>query len=136
MDLMTRTCNYDLMGGERLSARLFVALGGIFWVIAALSAAAIYSNEGFAMAVGAALLPFALAVVALVVGWFYENVAAILLFIGAVAAVVWGFVAQWEAGVWVLMALVLIVPTLIAGLLFLMAAQMQGVCEVQGAKKM
>jgi hypothetical protein len=135
MDLMARTCNYDLMGGERLSARLFVALGGIFWVIAALSASAIYNNEGFVSAAGAVLLPFALAAVALIIGWFYENVAAVLLFVGAVATVVWGFVAQWEAGVWGLMAIVLIAPTIIAGVLFLMAAQMQGVCEDRGTTK-
>jgi hypothetical protein len=132
MALMARTCNYDAMGAERLGARLFVFLGGLFWVIAALSAPLLYTGQGVGTAVLDALLPFGLAAVALLVGWFYENIAAVLLFLGAAATVVWGIVAGWEPGVWALMALVLIAPQIIAGLLFIMAAQAQRVCE--GAK--
>ena len=129
MDLMMKTCNYDAMGGERLAARLFVLLGGIFWIIAAFAGSALYTNLGFAYAAGQALIPFGLAAVALLVGWFYERIAAALLFIGAIAAVAWGVIIGWEAGVWGIMALVLIAPTVIAGLLFLMAARTQRNCE-------
>ena len=134
MELMARTCDYDAMGAERSGARLFVFLGGLFWVIAALSAPLFYTQQGAGTAVVDALLPFGLAAVALLVGWFYENVAAVLLFLGAVATVVWGFVAGWEAGVWGVMALVLIAPQVIAGLLFIMAAQTQRACELDEKK--
>ena len=129
MGLMARTCNYDAMGTERIAARLFVFFGGLFWVIAALSAPLFYTHQGLGVAAMDALLPFGLAAVALLTGWFYENVAAVLLFLGAAATVVWGIVAGWEAGVWGLMALVLIAPQLIAALLFMMAAQAQKACE-------
>ncbi len=134
MAFLARTCNYDAMGGERLAARLFVALGGIFWIIAGIAGATLYTNTAFATAAGEALLPFVLAGLALLIGWFYENLAAVLLFLGVVAEIVWGIVAGWEAGVWGLMAFVLIGPTLLAGLLFLMAAQMQRVCAVDVSK--
>jgi hypothetical protein len=132
MAFMAKTCNYDAMGGERLSARLFVTLGGVFWIIAALTAWTVYGNVGFAS--GQALIPFALAAVALLIGWFYENAAAVLLFIGAAATVVWGVTTGWEAGVWGIMAFVLIGPTIVAGLLFMMAASMQKVCALEDAK--
>lgn len=131
MEILARTCNYDVMDGERLAARLFVAIGGIIWSVLAIGSAMVYGTPGPASLTIQIVLPLVLAVLALAIGWFYENLAAALLFAGAVATIIWGFVMGWEAGVWGVMALTLIAPTIVAGLLFLMAARMQVVCEVK-----
>ena len=129
MELLARTCNIDVGDSERIAARLFVGLGGLLWAILAIGATATYSASAGTIALVPALLVAALAIVAFLIGWFFENLAAVVLFAGAVATVVWGFVVGWEAGVWGLMAVFLIGPEIIAGLLFLMAAQMQKACE-------
>jgi hypothetical protein len=136
VELFARTCNYDVMDTERIAARVFVGLGGAIWAILAIGASLVYpAGGGGTLSYLPGLLVLALAVVALLVGWFFENLAAILLFLGAAATIVWGVVAGWEAGVWGVMAIFLIGPEIIAGLLFLMAARMQKVCELAGARK-
>lgn len=134
MELLAKTCNYGVMDAERIAARVFVGLGGALWFLAVAGAAAVYQGASLAGAVLQAALPLVLAVVALPVGWFYENAAAVLLFLGAVATIVWGIVVGWEPGVWALMAFILIAPEVISGVLFLMAAQMQRVCELTQAR--
>lgn len=134
VQLLARTCNYDVMDTERISARTFVGLGGLLWAVLAIGAGLVYPSGPTLTAMVPALLVLALAVVAFVVGWFFENLAAVLLFLGAVATVVWGLVTGWEAGVWGLMAVFLIAPEIIAGLLFLMAAQMQRVCDISAGR--
>lgn len=132
MELMARVCKSERMNFERLAARLFVAAGGIFWVAAVLGMDLGYRDKGAFDAAGTALIPLAIAVVALAIGWFYENLAGILLLAGAAGAVVWGVVAGWgESGIWWLMAGVLIAPTAISGLLFFAAGRMQRICELQ-----
>jgi hypothetical protein len=131
MKLFARTCDTGVMDGERIAARLFVGLGGIIWIGLAIGSAAYYGTPSPSVLTIQIVLPIVLAVVAFVVGWFYENAAAVLLFAGAVATIAWGVVAGWEPGVWGLMALILIAPEIIAGLLFLMAAQMQDRCNME-----
>lgn len=134
MGVFARSCNYDVLNTERIAARLFVGLGGLVWVVLVAGSAAVYpSGSAFADQWGPILVA-ALAIIALVLGWFYENVAAWLLFAGAVGTVVWGVMAHWEPGVWGLMALFLMTPEIIAGVLFLASAQMQKVCEAGLAK--
>ena len=134
MEVFARSCNYDVLNTERIAARLFVGLGGLVWVVLVAGAAIVYpSGSAFADQWGP-ILVLALAVGALLLGWFYENAAAWLLFGGAIATVVWGVMAGWEPGVWGLMALFLMTPEIVAGLLFLASAQMQRVCEATGAK--
>jgi hypothetical protein len=128
VDLFAKTCNYDAMGIERLAARLFVGLGGLLWIVLTAGASFAYPSSPTTIAYLPSLLVVALAVVAFLVGWFYESAAAVLLFAGAVATVVWGVLAGWEAGVWGVMAIFLIAPEVIAGLLFLMSARMQKAC--------
>lgn len=128
MEVLTRTCSYDRMNVQRLFARGFVVLGGIIWVAAAFGADYSYQGASVSEAVGTAVLPLLLALVTLAVGWFYERLAAYLLFAGAAATIVWGVVAAWELFVWGIMASVLIGPMLIAAVLFLLAARMQAIC--------
>jgi hypothetical protein len=133
MRILARTCNYDVMDTERIAARLFVGLGGVVWSVLAIGSAYVYGTASPAALTIQVLLPLGLTVVAFAVGWFYENLAAALLFAGAVATVAWGVVQGWEPGVWAIMALFLIAPEVIAGILFLMAARMQALCEMKAA---
>lgn len=119
------------MNSERLAARLFVGVGIVLWATLAGGAALVYSgNAGTSVAVAQAVVLVAVNVIALAIGWFYENLAALLLFLFAAASVVWGVMMGWEAGVWGLMAIMLIAPAIVAGLLFIMAAQMQKACDL------
>lgn len=139
MELMVRTCNTERMNAERIFARGFVILGGAFWVIMMVAAGTsqkysdlVYSDVNIAKVLGSALVPLALVVIVFVVGLFYEYLAAAILFGGAVATLVYGLVMGWEAGVWVTAGLVLVAPMVVAGLLYLLAARMQKVCELEG----
>lgn len=131
MEILAKTCNTNVMDGERVAARLFVAMGGIVWSVLAIGSAMVYGTPGPASLTIQIVLPLALAVLALAIGWFYENLAAMLLFAGAVATIAWGVVMGWEAGVWGIMAIFLIAPEIIAGVLFLAAARMQVLCAMK-----
>ena len=133
MNILARTCNYDLMNNERIAARVFVALGGLVWFVLTLGAAVVYPSGIAWMDQYGPILVLVLSIGALLVGWFFENLAAVLLFAGAVATVAWGVVAGWEPGVWGLMSLFLIAPEVISGVLFLAAASMQKVCGLDSA---
>lgn len=140
MELMTRTCNTERMNAERIFARGFVILGGAFWVIMMMAVGTsqkysnlLYNDVNIAKVLGSALVPLALVVIVFVVGLFYEYLAAAILFGGAAATVGYGLLMGWETGVWVTAGLVLITPMVVAGLLYLLAARMQKVCELEGA---
>lgn len=131
MALTDRTCNYDVMNVERLFARLFVVAGGIFWIAAFFGAAVGYRDKTPLQASFGALLPLAIVVAVFVLGWFFEKLAAVVLWAGSAAVVVWGAVAAWEPAVWVQMVAALIGPMLLAGALYWLAARMQTVCELK-----
>lgn len=130
MQLTARTCNYERMNVERLLARVFVAAGGVFWVVAQFGGLYFFEDSGITAAVGSALVPLAIAVGAFVLGWFYERIAAVALAIGAAAVVVWGLVAGWEMGSWLGMTAIVIGPMLAAAVLFWLASRMQEVCSL------
>jgi len=131
MELMARTCNYERMNIQRLVARLFVVAGGVFWVAAAFGASFSYQGKSVVDSVGTALIPLAITVIALLLGWFFEVLDAVLLFVAAAVVIVWGVISGWEAGVWSIMIVVLVVPMIISGALFLLAARMQKVCSLE-----
>jgi hypothetical protein len=132
MEIMARVCKSERMNLERLFARAFVVAGGVFWIAAVLGMDLEYRNKGLSEAAGTAAIPLAIAIVALAIGWFYENLAGVLLLAGAVGAILWGVFAGWgELGIWWLMAGVLIAPTVISGVLFLAAGRMQRICELE-----
>jgi hypothetical protein len=135
MDLLAKTCNYERMNLQRILARGFVVFGGVFWVSAALGAGSrTYLNATPMETATMAVVPLAIAVVALLVGWFYERLAAVLLLAGVVVVVLWGLFAGWEVGVWATMAAFLMAEMVVSALLFLLAAQTQKVCELQESK--
>ncbi len=131
MELLARTCNTDRMNVQRLAARLFVAAGGLFWVAAAFGASFSYQGKSLAESAGTALIPLAIAVVALALGWMYEVLTAALLFAGTAGVIIWGVTGSWEAGVWMINAAVLIAPMVLAAILFLLAARMQNICQLE-----
>lgn len=132
MELMARVCKTERMNFERLFARLFVAAGGLFWAVAVFAGDVAYLDKSAMEGISSAVIPLVIAIAALAVGWFYETLAGLLLFVAAGGAVVWGLVAGWgEAGIWWLMIAVLIAPMVIAALLFLAAARMQRICQLE-----
>ncbi len=134
MEIFAKTCDYDVMDSERIAARLFVGLGGLVWVVLAIGSSIVYPSGRPVLDQYGPILVLLLAVAALLVGWFFENVAAALLLVGAIATVAWGVMAGWEPGVWGLMGLFLIAPEVISGVLFLASARMQVLCEEQMAR--
>lgn len=128
MEIIARTCDTGVLAGERTAARLFAGLGAVIWSLLAIALAFHLQTPNAAALVIMVAIPLVLSVLALGLGWFYENLGAALLFAGAIATVVWGLVEGWEPGVWGMSALVLIAPEIVAGVLFLMAARMQEVC--------
>lgn len=120
MDAQLET-HSNRMNMDRIFARGFVVAGGVFWMCASFAAAYSFVRAGAPAALLAAFYVFAATGATLVIGWFYERTAAALLVLGSAAVVIWGAVASWELGVWILMALFLIGPMLTAAALFTMA---------------
>jgi hypothetical protein len=129
--MATTTCNPTRMTLERIAARSFVVLGGLFWVIAAIGAGRGLFTGNSLMSMDTALLPLVLTLVVLAIGWFFEYAAATILIAGSSAVLAWGITAGWEAGVWMLMASTLIAPMLISAALFFLAARMQEACSLE-----
>jgi hypothetical protein len=129
-----KECNRDRMIVQRLFARGFVAVGGIFWISAVFGAD--YGYRGISPMVSArnALLPLVLTLAVLGIGWFYERFVAISLVAGAVAVAAWGVVSGWEMGVWSLVGLTLVAPMLVSASLFWLAAGMERVCSIADAR--
>lgn len=121
----------ERMGIERLAARIFTLLGGIFWILmlfgsntSASYATFVYPLTELGNALLVALIPLVLVAAVFAVGMFYEKVAAGLLFAAAAGTLVWGIVAGWSGVVlWMTVGLVLIAPMLVAGTLYLLAAR-------------
>jgi hypothetical protein len=106
---------------ERGIARAFVILGGVFWAIAAFAGLYSYRETGAASAFLAAAAPLGAAATVLVIGWYWERLAAIMLAAASVAVIYWGVVSGFEPGVWMLMTILLIGPMVTAAVLFWMA---------------
>jgi len=130
MELLAKTCNTDTMNAQRIFARGFVLVGGLFWIFMAWGAAWAYEGAPFTQALGGALIYAAAIGVLFVIGLFYENVAAALLAFGAIGVVIYGIIAGWEVGVWGTVFFFFIVPMLVAATLYFLAARMQKVCSI------
>jgi hypothetical protein len=129
--MSTTKCNEDTMTLERISARTFVIIGGLFWVVAAFAAGRGLVSGSSIMSFDTALMPLVLTVAILAIGWFFEYAATGILVVGSIGVAAWGMSVGWEAGVWMLMISTLIAPMLISATLFFLAARMQGVCSLE-----
>lgn len=134
MNLLVKTCNYDVMNTQRIFARGFVIAGGLLWTAAVFGAMDTYMKMAIARSVLDAMIPLVLTVVVFLVGWFYEQLASAILAVAAIGIVVWGVIVGWEAGVWLYMGVTLIAPMVVAALLYLLAAQTQTLCALTEAK--
>jgi len=108
---------------ERGFARAFVILGGAFWGVAAFAGLFSFRETGAREALLAAAVPLFAALVTLVIGWYWERVAAVMLTLASGVVVYWGVVTQFELGVWMLITIFLIGPMLTAAVLFWLARQ-------------
>lgn len=130
MELLARTCKMEQMNAQRIFARGMLLLGGIFWVSMIWGASWAYQGQPFSEAFGNAAI-FAVAIIAIfVLGMFYEYLASAVLAAVAVAVIVWGIVAGWEAGVWGYVAFVILIPTIASAILYAAAARMQAICTL------
>jgi hypothetical protein len=92
-----------------------------------------YAYQGQPLAVAAAygLLFSGFLIIVFVLGLFFENLAALLLGLGALGIVVWGSIAGWTGGAWGAMAFLLALPMVISAIMYASAASMQKICNMQ-----
>ena len=106
---------------ERLFARGFTVLGGIFWIVSAFAGPYLYGGKSVAGAFGIALYPLLFTAGILIIGWFYERLVALILTLGAIGTVAWGVIMGWESSVWAIMLIFFVAPTIVSALLFFLA---------------
>jgi hypothetical protein len=121
---------------ERGFARGFVIAGGVFWSAAIFAALYVFRQSGMTSAIVGAFLPLAATLAVLVIGWYYERAAALLLAAASIAVVAWGVIFQFELGVWIILSCVLIGPMAIAAVLFWMARREQEAMELAQARQL
>lgn len=130
MELLAKTCKTEQMNAQRIFARIFVVLGGLFWVFMAWGTAWAYKGAPLTEALGGALIYAAAIAAVFVIGMFFEYLAALILGAGAVGVVVYGVIMSWEAGVWGTVFFFFVLPMLIAAALYFLAARMQKICTL------
>lgn len=138
MELLSRTCKTESMNVERIIARLFVVLGGLFWIFmlwgsqtgSGYSLGPLSSSE-IRSALGSAAIPLAFTILVFILGLFFERLTALVLLLAAAAVIIWGIVAAWESGVWMMAIAVLVAPILIAAALYWLAGRMQQICLLE-----
>lgn len=106
---------------ERLFARGFTILGGIFWIATAFAGPYVFGGQNLAGAFQVAVFPLVFTLAILAIGWFYERLAAVLLAVGAVGTIAWGVIMGWESTVWAIMLIFFVAPTVVAALLYFLA---------------
>jgi hypothetical protein len=115
---------------ERNVARGFVIAGGVFWSIASFAGLYVFQESGLQYALMAAFIPLVAIAATLIIGWYYERVAAFLLALASLGVVAWGVIYQFEPGVWAIMAVFLMGPMLTAATLFWLARRDQDALEL------
>lgn len=107
---------------ERIFARGFTVLGGIFWTVTAFAGPYVYGGKTVVGAFGIAIYPLIFTIGVLALGWFYERLTALILAVGAIGTIAWGVIMGWETAVWVIMMTFFVTPTVIASVLFFLAS--------------
>lgn len=109
---------------ERIFARSFTILGGIFWIVAAF--AGTWASGGQSVVTSmlrGGIYPLMFTVGVLTLGWFYERLTALVLALAALGTVAWGIIMQWsDPIVWGVMLSLFVAPTVVAAVLFYLAA--------------
>lgn len=118
MDAKTRQ---EYQNGQRIFARVFTIIGGIFWITTAFAGPYVFGGETLMGAFGVAIFPLIFTLGMLTIGWFYERLAAGILALGALGTVAWGAIMGWELAVWMIMVMFFVAPTITASVLFYLA---------------
>lgn len=113
----------DRLNIYRIFASMFVIAGGLFWAAVVFVGQQTRFGASLASAAGSSLLWIALTVSVFGVGLRWERVAAMILAVAAVAVIGYGAATGWEPGVWSLIGVWILAPTLISGVLYLAAAR-------------
>lgn len=119
---------------ERIFARGFTILGGIFWIATAFAGPYVYGGKTVVGAFGIAIYPLIFTVGVLALGWYYERLTALILAVGAIGTIAWGVIMGWEMSVWLIMMAFFVTPTVIAAILFFLAGGRTYSPESQGSK--
>jgi hypothetical protein len=106
---------------ERMFARGFTVLGGIFWIVTAFAGPYVYGGKDVVGAFGVAIYPLVFTAAVLAIGWFYERLTALLLAVGAIGTIAWGVIMQWPSTVWAIMLIFFVAPTVVSAVLFYLA---------------
>jgi hypothetical protein len=106
---------------ERLFARGFTILGGVFWIVAAFAGPYMYLGKSVAGAFGYAIYPLIFTIAVFAIGWFSERLVSMLLAVGAIGTIAWGVIMGWETTVWAIMLIFFIAPTVVAAILYFLA---------------
>lgn len=139
MDFMLRTKDTGQVNVERILARSFVVLGGLFWTLTFFGAntKASYANFVYTLpeigrAAMFALIPLTITVGVFALGMFYERIAGLVLLAIVVAMNVYGVVNYpGEVVLWATAVSVLVAPAAVAAVLYLLAARTQEVHALQ-----
>lgn len=111
---------------ERMLARGFTILGGVFWIVAAFAGPYIYGGSSILGAFGFAAIPLVFTTSVLAIGWFYERAVSLVLAVAAGGTVAWGLITGWESSLWAIMFVFFVAPTVVAALLFFLAGSKAG----------
>jgi hypothetical protein len=106
-----------------------VVVGSVFWSIATFAELYSLRQTGVGDATLAAFIPLGASLATLVIGWYWERFTAALLMVGAVAAIAWGVIYQFNPTVWAIVTFSLIGPMLTASVLFWQARRDQEAYE-------
>jgi len=109
---------------ERIFARGFTILGGIFWIVAAFAGPWAYGGQNIVSSMlRGGMYPLIFTVGVLTLGWFYERLTALVLGLAAIGTIAWGIIMQWsDPIVWMVMLGLFVTPTVVAAVLFYLAA--------------
>jgi hypothetical protein len=119
---MSAEVNLERKNAERIFARAFTVLGGVFWIGLAFAGPYVYGGQTVLGAFQTAIFPIAFTIGILVLGWFYERLTALILALAAVGTIAWGLIwGGWEPFVWGIMLLFFVTPTVISAVLFFLA---------------
>jgi len=119
---MSDEVQLERKNAERIFARAFTLLGGVFWIGAAFAGPYVYGGQTVLGAFGTAVYPLAFTIGVLVLGWFHEHLTAVILMAGAAGTIAWGLIwGSWEPFVWGIMLAFFVTPTIIAAILYYLA---------------
>ena len=121
---MDAEVNRERKNTERIFARGFTLLGGVFWIVAAFAGPWAYGGQSLLTSMlRGGMYPLIFTVGVLTLGWFYERLTALVLALAALGTVVWGVIMQWsDPIVWAVMLSLFVAPTVVAAVLFYLAA--------------